>query len=182
MARRTSTSFRPAQAASLHEEEQTIIAGGEAVVDREEFVTRRDGQGVWLSTSVVPLHDRRDGAVVGTVTISIDVTKRKLADARLRESEQRWRSLLAHVDEMVVVVDANGRIEYASPVVERWLGYQADKLIGQDLTAATHPDQTADLKRALEDARSGQPVTLTRTRAGRGRIVALGRIARRAPR
>ena len=155
--------FPPAQAASLHEEEQTIIAGGEAVVDREEFVTRRDGQGVWLSTSVVPLHDRRDGAVVGTVTISIDVTKRKLADARLRESEQRWRSLLAHVDEMVVVVDANGRIEYASPVVERWLGYQADKLIGQDLTAATHPDQTADLKRALEDARSGQPVTLTRT-------------------
>jgi two-component system, NtrC family, sensor kinase len=155
--------FPTAQAASLHEEEQSIIASGEAVVDREEYVTRRDGHGAWLSTSVVPLRYRRNGAAVGTATISIDVTNRKLADARLRESEQRWRSLLAQVEEMVVVVNARGRIVYASPAVERWLGYEVDKLVGEDFSFATHPDHAAELWRALESARPGRPVSLTRS-------------------
>ena len=123
----------------------------------------RNGCGAWLSTSVVPLRYRQDGAAVGTVTISIDVTNRKLADARLGESEQRWRSLLAYVEEMVVVVDPSDRIEYASPVVERWLGYPAESLIGRALTFAAHPDQTAELSRGLEQARSGRPVTLTQS-------------------
>jgi two-component system, NtrC family, sensor kinase len=152
--------FTAAQAAVLNEEEQRTMATGRAIVDREEYITRRNGQCLWLSRSVVPLREGRDGAVVGTVTISIDVTTRKLADARLRDSEQRWRSLLAHVEEMVVMIDTSGRIEYASPVVERWLGYPADKLVGLDVTFPAHPDQTAELKRALEDARSGHPVTL----------------------
>ncbi len=152
--------FPTAQASALHDEEQRTMASGRAVVDREELITRRNGEGLWLSRSVAPLRDGPGGAVVGTVTISIDVTTRKLADARLRESEQRWRSLLAHVEEMVVMIDTSGRIEYASPVVERWLGYPADKLVGLDVTFPSHPDQTAELRHALEDARSGQPVTL----------------------
>jgi two-component system, NtrC family, sensor kinase len=155
--------FPDALAQSLHDEHQAIMENGNAVVGREEHITQPDGPDVWLSTSVVPLRERRDGAVVGTVTISADVTTRKLADELLRESEGRWRTLLAQVEEMVVVIDAHGRVEYASPAVERWLGYDADALVGRDVTFATHPDHAAALHRAFTDARPGQPVSLTRS-------------------
>ncbi len=154
----------PAELAQmLFDEERAIMASGQPSVEREEFVTRPDGREVWLSTSVVPLRDQPDGSVVGTVTISIDITTRKLADERLRESEERWRTLLAHVEEMVVVIDSRGQVAYASPAVERWLGYDADAVVGSDVTFATHPDHVEALKAGLRDARLGQPVSLTRS-------------------
>ena len=129
----------------LYDEEQAIIVSGEAVVDREELISFPDGHRAWMSTSIVPLRDHRDGTVVGTVTIGIDVTKRKLADGRLRDSEERWRTLLAQVEEMVVVVDSADRIVYASPSVERWVGYAPDEVVGRGIAFATHPDDAAAL-------------------------------------
>jgi two-component system NtrC family sensor kinase len=154
----------PAELAqTLFDEEQAIMAGGRPAVEREELISRPGGREVWLSTSVVPLRDDRDGSVVGTVTISIDITTRRLADERLRESEERWRTLLAQVEEMVVVIDTQGRIAYASPAVERWLGYDVDAVVGRDVTFATHPDHVDALRAALRDVRPGHPVALTRS-------------------
>ncbi len=150
-------------AQALYDEEQAIMASGQPSVDREEFVARPDGREVWLSTSVVPLRDQRGGAVVGTVTISIDITTRKLADERLRQSEERWRTLLAQVEEMVVVIDGHGRVAYVSPAVERWLGYNAEEVVGRDVTFATHPDHADELSAALRDVRVGQPLGLMRS-------------------
>ena len=146
----------------LYDEEQAIIVSGEAVVDREELFSFPAGHRAWMSTSIVPLRDHRDGTVMGTVTIGIDVTKRKLADGRLRDSEERWRSLLAQVEEMVVVVDSADRIVYASPAVERWVGYAPEEVVGRGIAFATHPDDAAALSRALREARPGHPICFAR--------------------
>ncbi len=46
----------------------------------------------------------------------------------LRRSEEYYRSLVEHGSDIVVVLRADGRIRYASPSVERSLGYEADAL------------------------------------------------------
>ena len=55
----------------------------------EEKETWRDGRETWVSTSKAPLLDA-EGRVVGTFGISLDISKRKRAEAALRQSEERY--------------------------------------------------------------------------------------------
>jgi diguanylate cyclase (GGDEF)-like protein/PAS domain S-box-containing protein len=52
------------------------------------------------------------------------------ADLHRRQSEARFRSLVAHSSDLITVLDANGIVTYQSPSVERVLGYRADELEG----------------------------------------------------
>jgi two-component system NtrC family sensor kinase len=94
------------------------------------------------------------------------------ADTALRESEERWRTLLAHMQEIVMLVDQHGVVTFSSPSVKRWLGYEAEDLVGQELLSIGHPDDAAALTSAFERCQPGTPTTLNhrvRSRSGRWR-------------
>lgn len=67
-------------------------------------------------------------ALVGTL---IDITERKRAEQELRQSEERFRQVAESVGDFIWEVDANGLYRYASPAVEKVLGYTPDELIGK---------------------------------------------------
>ena len=77
-----------------------------------------------------------DGAVVGTIGVARDITMEKL-----RESERRFRSLLENSSDIIVVIDRERLIRYASPSIERVLGYDPEALIGLDGFELIHPDE-----------------------------------------
>jgi diguanylate cyclase (GGDEF)-like protein/PAS domain S-box-containing protein len=52
------------------------------------------------------------------------------ADLHRRQSEARFRSLVAHSSDLITVLDAHGVVTYQSPSVERVLGYGADEVEG----------------------------------------------------
>jgi PAS domain S-box-containing protein len=86
------------------------------------------------------------------------------ADRALRESEERWGTLVAHIREMVILVDPDGLVTYTSPSVERWLGYEAEELVGRKITAVTaisHVDDAVALASALDRCEPARPVSLT---------------------
>lgn len=62
------------------------------------------------------------------------------AQAAVRASEERFRSLIQNASDVVTVLDADGIRRYVSPSVERMLGYQPDELIGTSFFASVHPD------------------------------------------
>jgi PAS domain S-box-containing protein len=93
----------------------------------------------------------------------------KSSDEALRESEERWRTLLAHMQDIVMLVDPHGLVTFSSPSVKRWLGYEADELVGQQLLSIGHPDDTAVMTSAFERCEPGGPTTLNhRVRARDG--------------
>jgi diguanylate cyclase (GGDEF)-like protein/PAS domain S-box-containing protein len=53
-------------------------------------------------------------------------------DLHRRQSEARFRSLVAHSSDLITVLDAHGTVTYQSPSVERVLGFRADELEGSD--------------------------------------------------
>jgi two-component system cell cycle sensor histidine kinase/response regulator CckA len=57
----------------------------------------------------------------------------------LRDSEDRFRSLIENAADAVTVVSAGGMIDYATPSVERVLGYSPEELTGQNAFALLHP-------------------------------------------
>jgi diguanylate cyclase (GGDEF)-like protein/PAS domain S-box-containing protein len=53
-------------------------------------------------------------------------------DLHRRQSEARFRSLVAHSSDLITVLDAHGTVTYQSPSVERILGYRVDEIEGRD--------------------------------------------------
>jgi PAS domain S-box-containing protein len=104
-----------------------------------------------VSTTKLPLRDAT-GTIVGTFGVTVDITARKKAEAALLDSEERWRTLLANSQEMVMLAGGNGEFTYASPSVERWLGIPAEELCGTNLTDWSHPSDQAAVADAFLQA------------------------------
>ena len=65
--------------------------------------------------------------------VSLAVEGASLAeDLHRRQSEARFRSLVAHSSDLITVLDAHGTVTYQSPSVQRVLGYRADEIEGRD--------------------------------------------------
>src|SRR5213075_1614440 len=52
------------------------------------------------------------------------------ADLHRRQSEARFRSLVAHSSDLITVLDADGVVTYQSPSIERLLGFSVDEVEG----------------------------------------------------
>lgn len=68
-------------------------------------------------------------------------------DLHARRTEARFRSLVQNSSDVIIIIDAEGRIRYQTPSVETILGYPADSLAGTALSELFHPE---DLHRATE--------------------------------
>jgi PAS domain S-box-containing protein len=68
-------------------------------------------------------------------------------NARLSESESRFRAIIEHSWDAVALITAEGFISYASPSTARILGYSPDEFVGRNVFALIHPE---DLKRTQE--------------------------------
>ena len=60
-----------------------------------------------------------------------EITKRKLAEIALKESELQFREFVENIDEVIYSVDLNWNITYISPAVKRFSGYIPEELIGK---------------------------------------------------
>ena len=79
--------------------------------------------------------------------------ERKGASEALRESKEYFKAIIQNSSDIVLILDKLGTITYASPSVERFLGYGPDELIGKrslDLIVSDDkPRAIADFGRAL---------------------------------
>ena len=121
-------------------DEQEIIRTGRPMVELEEKETWPDGRETWVATTKLPRTDAR-GRIIGTFGISRDITRRKLVEAALRDSEIRLRAITDSAQDAIVMMDPRGAICYWNPAAERVLGYTAAEAIGQDLHALFVPDR-----------------------------------------
>jgi PAS domain S-box-containing protein len=97
----------------------------------------------------------------------IGATERAAAEnakhlAELRESEDRFHSAFTHAAVGIVLVSTGGRILQANAALARLLGrYEAD-LVGTDLVAIVHPDDSEMLRAQVGNLLSGTEGTLVR--------------------
>ncbi len=81
-----------------------------------------------------------DGKVLRAVGTVQDITERKLAEAALQESEQRYRTLLEWTPE-AVAVHREGLVIYVNPAAVTMMGAaSAQDLIGRPIIDSVHPD------------------------------------------
>jgi len=91
---------------------------------------RKDGTNIYVEIFGVPVVI--DGKLVGAYGIYQDVSERKQAEERLRESEERYRSIVEYSHDGILIVDESYRFIYVNEVLCRILGRSAKEIIGQD--------------------------------------------------
>jgi len=136
-----------------YEEEELLDANLRKLVDKEGFekirketetrkkgVTSRyeiklyckNGDPRIVQVSASPFWDA-DGNFAGTLAIIMDVTERKKMEERLRESEERLRSLIGYAPDAIYINDLNGKILEGNRQAEILTGYEKGELIGKSI-------------------------------------------------
>jgi PAS domain S-box-containing protein len=131
--------FLKEHADNAFQDEQNLMKGGESVLAKVEKETWPDGTVTWANSSKMPLRDA-DNKIIGIVGISRDVTDRIVTEQQLQASEERFHSLIKHLSDVILIIDKDDRITYASDSSKEILGVEPNDLIGNFGHEMVHPD------------------------------------------
>jgi PAS domain S-box-containing protein len=111
----------------------------------ETRMTCANGEVIDVDISLSVVYDS-DGGVTGSIGVIRDITERKQMEEALRRSERRFRQVAENAREWIWEVDADGVYTYASPVVEKILGYKVEEILGKkNMCDFYHPEDTERL-------------------------------------
>ena len=104
-------------------------------------VRHRDGGVRWCQLSMA---NRLDDPVIHGIVVNVhDITERREAEASVAAAEARFRSLVQHAADGIMILGADGRCEYVSPSYESLTGHTSAQLVGELMRNYGHPDDLA---------------------------------------
>jgi PAS domain S-box-containing protein len=121
------------------------VSHGHRISNYEGVCRHADGRDVHVTATGSPICDLA-GKVVAATAILRDDTKRNESELRLRESEERFRSIFEYAPFGMCVSGMDGRFIQVNEALCRMLGYTAEELLQVSWTKLTHPD---DLESSL---------------------------------
>ncbi len=94
--------------------------------EAEGFYPDLGDSGRWLHFTASPIKGSR-GGIIGAIETLQDVTERKRAEDALRESEEKYRSLIANIPDVAWTSDENYHIVFMGPNIKRITGYTREE-------------------------------------------------------
>jgi PAS domain S-box-containing protein len=136
-------------------QENTGGSGDPLSINGELRFRTKGGTYVWLEVKSKTILSK-EGALKHLL-FSRDVTDRKEAEERLKDSEKRYRNLLNNLSETVLSLALSGKILYANPQIFDLTGFLPSEIVKFNLFEMVHPDDEERIRKEMEDAyASGQ--------------------------
>lgn len=111
---------------------EALLAGESSSGLYQKRYRRKSGELVWAQNSASVLR-AGDGTISGFVVLTTDITDRKRAEDALRESEDRYRDLVEHSQDLICTHDLHGRLLSVNQLPTRILGYTKEELLGKPM-------------------------------------------------
>ena len=131
--------------------------------DHRTLFTKKIRKQGFVRNEILKLREKDDSSIWGAVTARVqydengaikwidgvieDITERKSAEEKIKQSEERFRSLVQNSSDIITLLDRKGRISYVSASVRRVLGYSPEELINRSAFEYVHQD---DLKQVID--------------------------------
>jgi PAS domain S-box-containing protein len=122
-----------------------------------EFQNRKkNGELYWESATITPIRNK-DSEIVRYIAIKEDITLRRKAEQSLRESEEKFRSMVSNIPGVVYrcAYDDEWTVLFITDAIENLTGYKFSDLQNNKIktfAGIIHPD---DLERVMESVGSG---------------------------
>ena len=111
---------------------QELLKTGEPVtVEHQHF--DEDNNRIPVEVTVHPVKDK-EGKTVRIVHIAKDITEREKAEQALKESEEKYRSLVELAPDGIVAVNAEGIVTSANRSFLTLVGYDSEEIVGKPFT------------------------------------------------
>jgi PAS domain S-box-containing protein len=97
------------------------------------------GEVIFWENTANPIRDA-EGRIVACLEVSSNITKRKQMEEALRQSEERYRTVLEQMEESYYEVDIAGNFTFFNDALCRQLGYSREELTGMNFRTITPID------------------------------------------
>ncbi len=149
----------------IHPEDVTVLRselararmpGEKGKVTMAFRVIMPDGETRWIMAHLQIHFDGGDAERRGTWLIATtrDITREKRAEQELRASEERYRSLVDNLDDVIFSMDLRGRIIFANRAHGRF-GFRPGEFVGRTLDELAFPEDRARIRHIVEDQLAG---------------------------
>jgi PAS domain S-box-containing protein len=98
----------------------------------------------WTDWEFIALQN--DDGVSEIQGIGVNVTEKVIAEQALQNSEQKFRLLAEHAEDIISVTSPEGIFQYVSPSVEKALGYLREEMEGHSIMEFVHPEDAPAFK------------------------------------
>ncbi|MCC6489287.1 MAG: PAS domain S-box protein [Candidatus Hydrogenedentes bacterium] len=110
-------------------------------------------------------------AIANLVSIVMAASRRALKAEQPLQLRDAFQTMVEHSQDIMAVIDEEGRITYVTPSVHRVLGYRTEDLVGNASSEYVHPDDLPALQQAYRRPRRADeaaPVVTCRVRHKEG--------------
>ncbi len=97
--------------------------------------------------------------MLASLAVAVWILARR--EEAFRRKQRRFRAMIEHSSDALLLVNPEDGVFYASPAVERMTGYSIEELKGWKLGEQVHPDDLPTTKRMNEKLRASPGLTLT---------------------
>ncbi len=123
----------------LQADAQSVL---DTLIPKEVEVQTKEG--AWYTMCLQP-YRTLDNVIEGAVITFVDITKRKLAEHELRESESRFQQIAESLPQLVWTSRPDGLCDYIGPQWSEFTGVPNIQLLGYAWLDRVHPDDRSAL-------------------------------------
>ncbi|MDR6716699.1 PAS domain S-box protein [Paenibacillus sp. 2003] len=110
----------------------------------EKRYINKNGDILWTSLHVSLVRSEITDEPIYFICHIVDITDRKMSEQKLLHTEEMFKLITDHAQEIIYIADQEGVCRFCSPSVQGLLGYSPEEVIGQNNDAYFHPQ---DLER-----------------------------------
>jgi len=93
-----------------------------------------------------------------------EIQNRIVIEDTLRESEERYRSIMESAADPIVVYDMNGKVLYFNPAFEKIFGFPLHDCIGKKMDYFVPPENWPETRKMITTVKGGGQITATETK------------------
>ncbi len=139
------------------------LFAGEQVPDKVEFkIKRKDGKELWALLNVKFVYE--NGNVKRATVVAHDINDRKRAEEALKESEEKYRTVLEANPDPVIVYDIEGKVLYFNPAFTRVFGWTLEERLGQKMDLFVPEDAWPETQKMIQKVLAGERFSGVETR------------------
>ena len=118
------------------------------------FVKKND-KVMWVLETITPIVYKEDRATLGSF---MDITERKRMEKALRQSEEKYRTILESIQEGYFEVDLTGNFTFCNDSMSRLTGHSKEELLGMNHKQFTNEETSKEVFQAFNNVyNTGEP-------------------------